>query len=84
MVGTLESRLVISAQDKTGVVIDALAAKIEALEKKIAAFDRASAIADKTMGRGLTNAGGGALDAVAQVEKLGRSVDAVSRPAGAF
>jgi hypothetical protein len=81
MAGILESRLIISAQDKTGVVIDALAAKIEALEKKIAAFDRASAGADKALGRSMTGASRGALDAVGKVEKLGRSVDAAARHA---
>ena len=54
--GTIESRLIISAADKTGVVIDALALKIEALEKKISGFEKASASASKGTGRNFEQA----------------------------
>ena len=64
---TLESRLIIAATDKTGVVIDALAGKIEALEKKIMAFEKSSASADKALGKGFGQA-------AQKVDALGRAI----------
>lgn len=72
--GTLESRLIISAADKTGVVIDALASKIEALEKKIQQFDKIMGNAGKTGAQGFTNAG-------QRVDALGRAIAGVENKA---
>jgi TP901 family phage tail tape measure protein len=72
--GTVESRLIITAQDKTGVVIDALAAKIEALDKKIAAHERAMLSASKAGGTGFADIARKAEHAATSVERTGRAV----------
>ena len=82
--GTLETQLIISAQDKTGVVIDALITKIEALEKIVAGLAKAGGANGGMLGKGFEQAARGAADAARNAERLGQAVNVVARHGSAL